>query len=1194
LHSIGGEKDMRKHPLAGWFLCLIILSFAGWSEIAWPAAPKSQEEQYRERVKQKMEEQKKNKGKKDWAIKEVCEFLRRVGKGTDAQWIARWYDNGKTQASKNDVVKIIFHAGENGYEPRTHTIAINENMTEISDSTGGVDKAAVVKMAASIMHEHLHYEEFFSAFGTTVRGEKNAYLGIHGMLADCLEELQSKLDSQKGTNICVQAATAKDILGTIKAISVSDVSLYEHSLEAKADLAEKKSALRGELLLANIRLPHVKEQKDKKEIEEKISELGKKIKDMDKSEKEGLFFDANTFSWTAEAQAKQRLEGNRSALQGDLIFISIRLRHSTNPKDIKELTDKKSELETRIKDIETELNEAGTIYGKKYNRKDLLEWANNLAPQMEEIIKKCDDQSKSVRKPETTVEAGRKDPSSLPSKERGVLFGDLCRCSCNPTVGGGSKYDAGRGCVCMGVIGGEWTVPMVSSGECFDRAAANAGVDSKNLSGEIIKKNYEWYENLLAEARKIIEEYLILTPRLFQKKSVLDGRWEEGDYVLLAANFLDGGPEGQALYAGAAAGGAPMSYVEMVKEKNRRGDPEKALGLVRAAEAMMPEKKASGETTNVLAEFAIMMSKASLNIVTELEFDEGLYLLGKAAEFYKAGESNALGQNIKRLIGNFEMWKKNWQVLQSAVPECISLIKDKRICACERLREEKITPASNGLDIREYASSQKWEIGTAAGGQPRPIPKKDKLMADLKQTLEPAKRQCASDPVLKTRDMAQLNEYETRKSPEKSPYINQEELRKGSAPVISDEQAIKKAEKMVGEPGLCDCEREKIKGILETAKEGFKSSKLEVDLTANKKSLRLGEYVRVSLMIKSGRKPYTYSVTGDLTSTVRGTEVGEVVEYPPKAPGTKTVKAVVTDAAGDSRTASITYEVLSKAGTSATEGQTTVSNSTVTQPAYDPTKDRNIDQGKKPIDTAKITDLSTSFQDKTTRRKPKDSVPVVEQPSTYTQTTPETSGNKEQTSQTSQASSQSSQTIQTSQTSQSGYPSSTNQSDDPGKKAKDLVSNLPVTSGSKNIAGTTRSKGSAGTTSGTTGTKGTGSTTGTSSTKGTSSTTGTSSTKGTTGYVTATYINQTKENAHIFTDGETFGSINRLAPGEKRNVQVKPLQDGRIKFYAGRNGNVIDSKYWPGTGGDPSRYPMVKFAIGMGGKEELVITTNLK
>jgi hypothetical protein len=94
--------------------------------------------------------------------------------------------------------------------------------------------------------------------------------------------------------------------------------------------------------------------------------------------------------------------------------------------------------------------------------------------------------------------------------------------------------------------------------------------------------------------------------------------------------------------------------------------------------------------------------------------------------------------------------------------------------------------------------------------------------------------------------------------------------------------------------------------------------------------------------------------------------------------------------------------------------------------------------------------------------------------------------------------------------------------------------------------------------------------------------------------ITAIYINQTKEIAHIFTDGETFASNNRLAPGEKRNVQVKPLKDGRIKFYAGRNGKVIDSKYWPGTGGDSSRYPMVRFVIGMGGKEELVITTNLK
>ena len=536
---------------------------------------------------------------------------------------------------------------------------------------------------------------------------------------------------------------------------------------------------------------------------------------------------------------------------------------------------------------------------------------------------------------------------SMGQKEKEELYSCICSCTIAPTIGVGSKWDpkswknASPSCddarhgPCVGFGLGCWRKHMTSGGECFEQCVKEANANKQDVIGEINRTKSKAYNDFIGEARNIMEGYapnrsgiyrifpetLKRTREYLKMAAVVMPIRNSGTEIVLtdfvmSKNFSIDETTAE-LYA---AGNKPLTYIEMVKEKNRRGDPDRALALVRAAEVVMPERKASGETTNILAEFAIIMSKASLNIVTELEFDDGLYLLHKASEFYKSGESNPLGQTIKGLISSFEKWKNDWQTIRAEVPNCLSMIKDKRVCECDRLNREKIMPASNSFVVYAHASPQKWEISTAYG-QPRPIPKKDKLMADLKQNLETALRKCAAHPALKTKDMTQLRDYDTCKTIEKSSYINQEDHRKYSALPISDEQAIKKAEKLLGEPGLCDCERDKIKAILETAKEGFKYSKLEVDLTASKKSLRLGEYLRVSLMIKSGRKPYTYVMTGDLTANVRGTEVGAVTEYPPKTPGTKTVTAMVTDAAGDTRTASVTFEVLSPVGYSSTKTQ---------------------------------------------------------------------------------------------------------------------------------------------------------------------------------------------------------------------------------------------------------------------------------
>ncbi|MBI5634439.1 MAG: hypothetical protein HZA15_13295, partial [Nitrospirae bacterium] len=506
--------------------------------------------------------------------------------------------------------------------------------------------------------------------------------------------------------------------------------------------------------------------------------------------------------------------------------------------------------------------------------------------------------------------------SSLIKADLNVLNGCLCRCTINPTIGVGATYDpkpwknASPSCddarygPCVGFGLGCWREHMRNDGECFEQCVAAAGAKPQEVKTEIYQTRFKAYNDFLGEARSIIEEYLAYKTRFSQGK-IYPGINRHS--IQLAGNFSDDASLGQILFAAAAPASSPSSYAEMVREKNRRGDPDRALGLVRSAESVMPDRKASGETTNILAEFAIIMSKASLNIVTEFEFDEGLYLLRKAAEFYKVGKSNPLGENIQRLIGNFEKWKEDWQILRSQIPVCQALIKDKRVCACDKLNSEKITPAANSLTIYEFASSEKWSISTA-NGTPRPLPEKDKIYKELKDTLSREKNVCANNPAMNTREMKDLTDYETRKFLEKSPYINQEDLKKNSAPVICDTRAVKYAEKLLSSPGLCDCQQEKIKGILDTAKKDERP--LVIEFSADKKELSVGERVVLSLSIKGGVSPFSADMIGDYPYTQQSEARGFSINYQAEKSGTNTFYVTVVDSCGESDSRKVSLNVL--------------------------------------------------------------------------------------------------------------------------------------------------------------------------------------------------------------------------------------------------------------------------------------------
>jgi tetratricopeptide (TPR) repeat protein len=93
--------------------------------------------------------------------------------------------------------------------------------------------------------------------------------------------------------------------------------------------------------------------------------------------------------------------------------------------------------------------------------------------------------------------------------------------------------------------------------------------------------------------------------------------------------------------------------------------------------------------------------------------------------------------------------------------------------------------------------------------------------------------------------------------------------------------------------------------------------------------------------------------------------------------------------------------------------------------------------------------------------------------------------------------------------------------------------------------------------------------------------------------VTAELKNASRENVHIFTEGESFSPANRLAPGEKRKVTVRLSGDDGVTFKAGRSGKVLATARWQGAGGQAGRVPVVSFddsnPFGM-----LSVTTGLR
>jgi hypothetical protein len=92
--------------------------------------------------------------------------------------------------------------------------------------------------------------------------------------------------------------------------------------------------------------------------------------------------------------------------------------------------------------------------------------------------------------------------------------------------------------------------------------------------------------------------------------------------------------------------------------------------------------------------------------------------------------------------------------------------------------------------------------------------------------------------------------------------------------------------------------------------------------------------------------------------------------------------------------------------------------------------------------------------------------------------------------------------------------------------------------------------------------------------------------------VMATIRNRSKRSVNIFPQGTPFSPDNLFKPGEIRFVSVPIQPDGKILFYAGWDGTVVDSEIWTGDRRNPGKIPSVWFDDQSAGK--LVVMTGLR
>lgn len=843
-----------------------------------------QRAEYLEKTKRKREiEEKKVSGEyQKKAIEEVVKFLKdEVGNSQGADFIKKKFESGT----------IVF-GDEDSYFMGKITID-KAHLLNVFDKDLKANFHNLVKFTATVLHECIHSGQWGAYFGMTSNAnEEEAYFGTLSAIALWIEQMEKKLQANKKDKPCTGLDLANKLNDIISVLKYYDSTIYEKSnekMEEKKKLKEEESL---KLQMLYEKKAKAENYLKKLELYHKFTEDGLKKIDLKEKEKNALL--ANI----------QKIRKANNAYKKNLEEINLEIK-------------KKEEL---IKLYETQLNEPmlditkfkwTSQNGSSYNRDKLLKLAEEKQKKVSQEIEKLNEDCQEEKKKIPQVPDYAKNispPSTTNSKIK--LYGCLCKCGLTTGVWGGYYPDpipnSSPACEKSGFCaGGNWGCFRFyppTEGSCFESCIKTYSMDLKEIKNEINKIMEDDYNKLIKKAREIMEEYLKSSPEIIFKSNLIKTQL----FALKTQNYLS---DAKLMYD-ISQTKKTNPYLALVKEKNKRGDPDIALNSIKEAETIFPAKKNSGETQNIRAEFAIILAKATLNIITDLEFEEGIYMLKKALEIYGEKINNQLTVEIKELLKSVEKWKASWNIIKNEVPKCLEMIKEKNVCICDENYQTKISPAFNSLMIYVYPSSDKWKISNASG-RPRAISERDKLEIEIKETLKNAKVECENNKILNTKEMKILKEYYTYKKLQSSQYIDKKELEKNSKNVICGVNALAYAEKILSSNNLCDCQKNELKDIIEIAKKDGKPMSIEFIATPNE--IKFGERAEIKLNIRDGRPPFEYEMLGSYKiDKTKSQARGFNVKWLPEKVGKNTFVVSVKDSCGEFIKKEISIYVKSK------------------------------------------------------------------------------------------------------------------------------------------------------------------------------------------------------------------------------------------------------------------------------------------
>lgn len=800
------------------------------------------------------------------AIEEVVKFLRdEIGNKKGAEFIENKYKNGS-----------IVWGEEDSYFFGKTTLDTN-HLYNLYDENLNIKYDGLIYLTAIIIHESIHSGQWGAYFGMTSNAnEEEAYFGTLSSIALWMQEMEKKVQDENIKDPCTKKQKAENLKNILNLLFYYDSIIYEKSNEAREKIKEKKEK-------TSMQLQMIYEMKAKAQnnlnwldiYQDNIErELKKEI--LGKEEKNYLY------------QNHKKIREERIKWQGHLKKIeeAIKVR------------------EGKLKTYEAQLNEPQLDItkfqwtdekGNKYSRDKLLKTARekqkNLVKLEESLKNECE--KKLAEEKDKKVSEPQKLPKENIKDKREEILSCLCRCGVPMGVWGGYFPDplpnTSPVCEKPGICAaGNWGCyrfypPL--EGDCFDSCFNSKGTSKEEVKKEVLLVIQKDFNALISGARKIMEEYLE------NPKGSMNLLKARDYYAFKFQNYLS---DSKVVYSIKSE----SPYLKKIKEKNKNKDPEKALTMVKEAEEIKNSCRFinASQLVNLRVEFAIILAKAALKILPELEFNEGIYMLDKALDFYQE-EKNPRVKEIKELKKSFLKWKDAWETLKNEAPICLDFLKNKKICACEELYSKKILPSINLLNIYTFASANKWEIMSASGAALK-IPEKEKIEKELRESMEKAKRECEKNPLFKTKDYQDLKNYYSYKIYESSNYTNKENLKKYAANPICDINALKIAEKILSNSDLCDCQKREIEEVLKIAKRDAKP--MEVYFDANPKEVKLNERVIIELKIKGGRPPYNNVLKGSLNLNMeKDPSPGFVYNWLAEREGTHYFDITVKDSCGE-------------------------------------------------------------------------------------------------------------------------------------------------------------------------------------------------------------------------------------------------------------------------------------------------------